>query len=182
MNYTKLSLVAGVVMILFVVAGHAADRKKEPLSKPRPVPVVVKKKPTIEITQSKPTTGEQINWQVISSGATDGSSTSFQLKATAGQTAVGTGGSPNFGLSHGFWWEPAEPASPYLCGDASGDEAVNIGDAVYLINYIFKGGPAPNPLCVGDADGDDAVNIGDAVHLINYIFKGGPAPVDDCCQ
>ncbi len=69
----------------------------------------------------------------------------------------------------------------YMCGDASGDEAVNIGDAVHLINYIFKGGPAPDPLCVGDADGDSAVNIGDAVYLINYIFKGGPSPVADCC-
>jgi hypothetical protein len=68
------------------------------------------------------------------------------------------------------------------CGDARGDEAVNIGDAVHLINYIFKGGPAPDPLCVGDADGDDAVNIGDAVYIINYIFKGGPAPVEGCCS
>lgn len=68
------------------------------------------------------------------------------------------------------------------CGDATGDATVNIGDAVYLINYIFKGGPAPDPLCVGDAGGDDAVNIGDAVYLINYIFKGGPPPVESCCS
>jgi hypothetical protein len=72
-------------------------------------------------------------------------------------------------------------ACQYVCGDASGDDAVNIGDAVHIINYIFKGGPAPDPLCSGDADGDDAVNIGDAVHLINYIFKGGPPPVEPCC-
>ncbi len=31
-----------------------------------------------------------------------------------------------------------------LCGDANGDGAVNIGDAVYVVNYIFKSGPAPN--------------------------------------
>ena len=41
MKYSKLSLVAGLVMILFAVAGHAANRKKEPLSKPKAVPVVV---------------------------------------------------------------------------------------------------------------------------------------------
>ena len=52
---------------------------------------------------------------------------------------------------------------------------------IYLINYIFKSGPAPDPLCVGDANGDDTINIGDAVYLINYIFKGGLAPVEDCC-
>jgi hypothetical protein len=28
-------------------------------------------------------------------------------------------------------------------GDANGDGTVNVADAVYLINYIFKGGPPP---------------------------------------
>ena len=68
-----------------------------------------------------------------------------------------------------------------ICGDANGDETVNVGDAVYLINYVFKGGPAPDPVCSGDANGDGDVNVGDAVYLINYVFKGGPAPVEDCC-
>jgi hypothetical protein len=68
-----------------------------------------------------------------------------------------------------------------LCGDADPNEGINVADVVYLINYIFKGGPAPEPLCKGDADGDGAVNIADAVYLVNYIFKGGPAPVEDCC-
>ena len=69
----------------------------------------------------------------------------------------------------------------YVCGDANGDDQVNVGDAVYLINYIFKGGPAPDPECVGDANGDDQVNVGDAVYLINYVFKGGSPPVEPCC-
>ncbi len=72
----------------------------------------------------------------------------------------------------------SNPASITLVarGDANGDEAINIGDAVNLINYIFKGGPAPDPLDVGDSNCDGPVNIGDAVYLINYIFKSGPAP------
>lgn len=68
-----------------------------------------------------------------------------------------------------------------LCGDANGDEAINIGDAVYVIDYVFKSGPPPDPVCRGDASGDYAVNIGDAVYLISYIFKGGPGPIDPCC-
>lgn len=72
-------------------------------------------------------------------------------------------------------------ACQYVCGDASGDAAVNISDAVYLISYIFKGGPPPDPLCEGDASGDATVNVSDAVYLVNYIFKGGPAPVEPCC-
>jgi hypothetical protein len=68
------------------------------------------------------------------------------------------------------------PASAFVCGDANGDQAINIGDPVYLINYIFKEGPAPEPLLAGDANADQDVNIGDAVFLIDHIFKGGPPP------
>ncbi|MCK5126326.1 MAG: hypothetical protein KAR42_08715 [candidate division Zixibacteria bacterium] len=61
-------------------------------------------------------------------------------------------------------------------GDANSDGAINIGDAVYVINYAFKGGPAPNPISAGDANCDGNCNVGDAVYLVNYAFKGGPAP------
>jgi len=123
--------------------------------------------------------GEKINWQVISSGGDiDGSSTNFKLSGTASQTAVGVGGSDNFGLSHGFWQEIAAYG---VCGDANGDGDVNVGDAVFIINYVFKGGLPPDPVCIGDANGDGGVNVGDAVYLIAYVFKGGPAPVEDCC-
>ncbi len=76
--------------------------------------------------------------------------------------------------------ESAEEPCDCAPGEANGDAAYNIGDAVYLINYIFKGGPPPIPylICSGDANCDCADNIGDAVHLINYIFKGGPPPCD----
>ena len=60
-------------------------------------------------------------------------------------------------------------------GDANSDGFVNVGDAVYIINFIFKGGPAPDPVR-GDANGDGSINIGDSVFIINYIFKGGPPP------
>ncbi len=65
----------------------------------------------------------------------------------------------------------------YVCGDADGNGIINISDAVFLISYIFGGGPAPDPLCVGDCDGNGIVNISDAVYLIAYIFGGGPAPL-----
>jgi hypothetical protein len=68
-----------------------------------------------------------------------------------------------------------------ICGDANGDDQVNIGDAVFLISYIFKGGPPPDPVCIGDTNGDGDTNVGDAVYLIAYVFKGGPPPVEDCC-
>ncbi len=68
----------------------------------------------------------------------------------------------------------------YQCGDADGSSSITISDAVYLINYIFSGGPAPVPLLSGDADCSGSVNISDAVYLIGYIFSGGPAPCSAC--
>ena len=64
----------------------------------------------------------------------------------------------------------------YKNGDANRDATLNVGDAVFVVNYIFKGGSAPDPLLAGDANCDQVVNIGDAVYVINYIFKGGPSP------
>jgi hypothetical protein len=67
-------------------------------------------------------------------------------------------------------------------GDANADSAVNIGDAVYIINYVFRGGPAPQIIAQADPNGDCKVNVGDAVYLVNYIFRSGPAPIcnEDC--
>jgi len=66
---------------------------------------------------------------------------------------------------------------PYLCGDASGDSQIDVGDAVFLINYIFRGGQAPEPFDAGLVNGDDLINIGDVVYLINFIFREGEAPI-----
>ncbi len=66
----------------------------------------------------------------------------------------------------------------YLCGNANGDGAINVGDGIFVINYVFKSGPAPEPLESGDANCDGNINVGDAVYLINYVFNAGLAP---CC-
>jgi len=66
----------------------------------------------------------------------------------------------------------------WLCGDNDASGAVDIDDVVYLLNYIFAGGPAPDPLGSGDADCSGDVDIDDVVYLIQYIFAGGPAPCD----
>jgi hypothetical protein len=78
------------------------------------------------------------------------------------------------------WSSPAAfvVGPPYICGDANGDALANVADAVFLINFVFKGGQAPEPLEAGDANCDGQTNVGDAVYMINYVFKGGPAP---CC-
>jgi len=67
--------------------------------------------------------------------------------------------------------------NPYICGDADGSGAVDIDDVVYLIQYIFAGGPEPNPQQSGDADATGGTDIDDVVYLIAYIFASGYEPL-----
>ncbi len=71
-------------------------------------------------------------------------------------------------------------ACDYVCGDANGDRNSDIGDAVFIINHVFKGGPAPDPVVAGDANCDGNTDVGDAVYIISHVFKGGPAPCAGC--
>jgi hypothetical protein len=65
----------------------------------------------------------------------------------------------------------------YICGDANGDEKVDLLDILFLITYKFKGGSAPDPLLSGDANNDGKVDLLDILFLISYKFKGGSIPV-----
>ena len=64
----------------------------------------------------------------------------------------------------------------YLLGDVVLDGVVNLGDVIYLINYLYRGGPGPLPEWTGDVTSDGVTNIGDVVYLVNYLFRGGPPP------
>jgi len=61
-------------------------------------------------------------------------------------------------------------------GDCNRDGKVNISDVLFLVNYLFKAGPDPNPFEIGDVNCDGQVTVDDVIYLINYLFKGGPAP------
>lgn len=56
------------------------------------------------------------------------------------------------------------------------DEKVNLSDVVFLANYLFKSGPAPNPLKCGDVDCNGSTEVSDVIYLAYYILKGGPDP------
>jgi hypothetical protein len=78
-------------------------------------------------------------------------------------------------------WSDSVLVAIYKCGDCTSDGDIDVGDVVYLINYLFRGGSEPLPLlCVGDGNLDGVVDVGDIVFLINYLFRGGLAP-ERCC-
>ncbi len=65
-------------------------------------------------------------------------------------------------------------AGTFLRGDANGDGEIDVGDMVFLINFIFKAGPAPDPMESGETNCDDAVDIGDVVNIIYYVYRTWP--------
>jgi hypothetical protein len=71
-------------------------------------------------------------------------------------------------------------ACDYICGDADNNGSVDIDDGVYLIQYIFAGGPAPLFYESGDADCSGEVDVDDVTYLIAYIFGSGPEPCANC--
>ena len=133
--------------------------------------------------------GEQINWQVVSSGGTDGTSANFQLAGTVGQTAVGSDTSTNYALSHGFW-QPFGGGGG-CCqkrGDVNHDNTgPDISDLVDLVSYMFGGQPYPGCEDPGgykaeaDIDGSGSgPDIADLVALVNYMFGGCPSCLVPC--
>jgi len=73
-------------------------------------------------------------------------------------------------------------APEYICGDANGDgNGPNVADLVFMVDFLFKGGPAPTIIESANADGivngDIYVNVADLTYMVDYIFKGGDPPI-----
>jgi len=54
---------------------------------------------------------------------------------------------------------------------------LDLGDVLFLINFVYKGGPAPDPVCMGDCnrDGIDG-DVEDVIYLIDYLYRGTVPP------
>ncbi len=67
-------------------------------------------------------------------------------------------------------------AADYICGDADGSgEGPDIADLVYLVAFMFSGGPEPPAMEACDVDGSGGgPDIADLVYLVSFMFQGGP--------
>ena len=67
---------------------------------------------------------------------------------------------------------------PINRGDTNRDFRINILDLTFLVDRIFRGGPAPITIQAGDFNADFTININDLTYVVDFIFRGGPPPVN----
>jgi hypothetical protein len=127
---------------------------------------------------------DTIRWISINNGGLLAASENYQAGISVGAIAPGDidsiGKSSNYWTILGFWQTDIEADCYVDVGNANGQSGVDIDDVVYLIAYIFQGGPPPVPYTVasGDATCDCQVDNDDVVYLIAYIYSGGPPPCE----
>jgi hypothetical protein len=72
---------------------------------------------------------------------------------------------------------------PVICGDANGNNSVELGDVITLLNYLFKNYPASTIACPfnrADTNGSGTVELGDIITLLNYLFKAYSKSTINC--
>lgn len=97
----------------------------------------------------------------------------FRFKSDAGEDAEKTG-----------WWAVDNvtvygtvDVVEFKRGDANDDGSVNITDGVFVVNFLFNGGPAPGCLAAADADASAKVEITDSIYIFDFLFQGRAEPV-----
>jgi hypothetical protein len=81
---------------------------------------------------------------------------------------------PSASLSLTFSSFHSEPQ--FIRGNANGDSRVDVADPVWLLNELFRGGPATTCREAADANDDGQVNITDPVHVLGFQFRGSEPP------
>ena len=74
-------------------------------------------------------------------------------------------------------------ARSFRRGDADVNAVLELNDAVYTLNGLFRGGPLPGCLDAADANDDGDLDISDPIYILNRLFLGGaelPFPSDRC--
>jgi hypothetical protein len=122
---------------------------------------------------ASPSLGYKLVTDALNSFGGESESDNYRIPVNSGGqvSVVGISVSVAYGIDAGFVY-----ASHVKRGDASANGLVDMGDAIYLLNYLFRGGADPCPMEAGDANCNGLVDMGDAIFLLNYLFKGGEAP------
>jgi hypothetical protein len=165
-----------VAFFTVLLAQAQSDKQTQPGKINQKAVTKIEPAPTT-VPQRAPVIGSQPGYQMVTDvldGFGGGSeSDNYKIPVNSGGQAsvVGISVGVAYGIDAGFVY-----ASHVKHGDASANGLVDMGDAIFLLNYLFRGGTDPCPMEAGDTNCNGLVDLGDAIFLLNYLFKGGPAP------
>jgi hypothetical protein len=165
---TFIFLVTTVIVLAFSLSG--AMGKDKGTRNTTNVKPAEPQQPSAQSPSAEPVAGEQINWQVISSGGhVRDASDSYRLGGTVGQTAVGTGNTP-----------PTCCNTDGIRGDCDMNGSLNVADVTCLVGPLKNIIPPPF-LCEEEADinGSGTINVVDVTYLVSYLKQkppGSPPP------
>jgi hypothetical protein len=71
---------------------------------------------------------------------------------------------------------PIVVADPFVRGDANGDGAIDISDALRVLLHLFTGRLLVACDDHGDADDNGSLQVTDAVRILDYLFRVGDGP------
>jgi hypothetical protein len=163
MNKIKWMMISLVAAALFAVVIVQAESDKQV----RPEQVA----PSAVSAESKQ--GYQLKTDVLDSFGGESKSDNYIIPVNSGggSAVIGISMSIAYGTEAGFVL-----ASKIKRGDVNANGTVDLGDAIYILNYLFRSGTDPCPMEAGDVNCTGLVDLGDAIFLLNYLFKGGTAP------
>jgi hypothetical protein len=84
---------------------------------------------------------------------------------------------------------PVSPGGLQRPGDANGDGALDLSDAIWILGHLFLGShaalpceggsassPGPGDLALVDVNGDGGIDLSDAVNILSFLFLGSGPP------
>ncbi len=69
-----------------------------------------------------------------------------------------------------------DPLEPFIRGDANADLSLDLGDALFLLAYLFDQGGDPSCFASADANDSGDLNLVDPIFMLLFTFAGGPLP------
>ncbi|UCB52773.1 MAG: dockerin type I repeat-containing protein [Candidatus Zixiibacteriota bacterium] len=175
----KIKLLAMIVAVAGLLVGtvHAdANRQVRPAKiTPKGAPEI--KAEAMSIQERTSLAGSRQGYVMVTDvldafgGASESDNYGIPVNSGGQPSAIGLSDSDNWGMEAGYVM-----ATRVVRGDLNADGIINVGDVVYLVNYLYRGGDEPCPIEAGDVTDDGIVNVGDVVFLVNYLYRGGDPP------
>jgi hypothetical protein len=183
-----LTLLLAAALTVLVGADRSVQKQKvDQTEKPTPalLPAAVPEgpEPPQAPTQPQAPAYHMKRFSTHTGGDAAAISTSYRTGVFVGESALGRASSATYRANLGLWFMVlGTTACPIIvAGDLNETGDVTPADIIYIVNYVFKGGPYPAP-CAGAADMNcnGEISAADIIYIVNYVFRAGPDPCDVC--